>query len=283
MSYLRPKDLTTALEALAESPWRIAAGCTDLFPATEAKTLPGPILDITAIDALRGITRTAEGWRLGATTTWTDVLHANLPPAFAALQAAAREVGALQVQNRGTLAGNLCNASPAADGVPPLLALDAEVELASAKGHRRMALCDFLTGVRQTQKRPDEMMVALHVPAKAALGDSAFLKLGARSYLVISIAMCAVRCHTTENRITDIALAVGACSPVATRLTAIETELTGNPLNDHDIDTAITDAAVAEALSPIADVRADAAYRATAAAELLRRALSSLGSQRRAA
>jgi len=209
---------------------------------------------------------------MGATTTWGDILHADLPAALRGLQLAAREVGARQIQNRGTIAGNLCNASPAADGVPPLLTLDAEVELRNADGHRRLPLSAFLTGARRTALQTGEMLTAIHVPTEAAQGRSHFLKLGARSYLVISIAMCAARVEIREGVVVKAALSVGACSPVAQRLSAVEDALIGHPLDPGRV----TDAAVAAALSPIDDVRADAHYRSDAAPEVLRRTLAHL-------
>ncbi|HET9069944.1 MAG TPA: FAD binding domain-containing protein, partial [Amaricoccus sp.] len=159
--------------------------------------------------------------------------------------------------------------SPAADGVPPLLALDAEVELASAAGRRSLPLAAFLRDVRATERRPDEILTAVRIPGSALAGRSAFLKLGARAHLVISIAMVAARIVVEDGRIAAAALAVGACGPVATRLPAIEARLAGARADAVRIDPE----EVAAALRPIDDVRATAAYRAEAAAELLRRAI----------
>lgn len=273
-AYFRPDTLQAALDVLAEAPVTVAAGCTDLFPATPARALAGPVLDITGIAELRGIARKEGGFRIGAATRWSDVIRADLPPGFDMLKQAAREVGSIQIQNAGTVAGNICNASPAADGVPCLLALGAEVELASARGQRRLALGAFVTGPRQTALAPGEMVVALHVPDAAAAGRSCFLKLGARRHLVISIAMVAARLAVRGGRVQEAALAVGACSAVATRLPALEAALAGK--NAAGLSAHVSDAAVAAALSPIDDIRADAAYRAQAAAELLRRALDEL-------
>ena len=144
-----------------------------------------------------------EGWRLGATTTWAELIEAPLPPLFDGLKQAAREVGGRQIQNAGTVAGNLCNASPAADGVPPLLALDAEVELAGRAGTRRLPLAAFITGNRRTVLAPGELLVAIHVPKPAHDARSAFLKLGARRYLVISIAMAAATLEIEDGRVAD--------------------------------------------------------------------------------
>ncbi len=273
-AYHRPKDLDTALALLAEPTLRVAAGCTDLFPATQARALPGPILDITAIPALRGISQTDDGWRIGAATTWTDILRADLPPAFDGLKLAAREVGSVQIQNAGTLAGNLCTASPAGDGIPCLVTLDASVELRSAAATRTLKLQDFLTGARRTALAPGELVTAIHIPGSASRGRSTFLKLGARKYLVISIAMVAARVETDGDTIARAAIAIGACSPVAARLTALEARLQDTPLATA-ADTVTRDL-VAQPLAPIDDIRADAGYRVEAATELTRRALRAL-------
>lgn len=267
--------LEDALAVLDEPGVQVAAGCTDLFPATDRPALRGPVLDLTGIDGLRGITQDGDHIRIGATTRWSDLIRADLPPAFDMLRQAAAEVGSTQIQNAGTVAGNICNASPAADGVPCLLALDALVEITSGKGRRNLPLKQFVTGPRKTALAPGELVTAVLIPQAAARGSSRFLKLGARKYLVISIAMVAVRLEIQAGQITDAAIAVGACGPVATRLPALEAALTGLPAN-----TALAERARAEIiapdLSPIDDIRADAAYRITAATELIRRALRDL-------
>ncbi len=265
--YQRPERLEDALATLASGDWQIVAGCTDVFPATERKVLDCPTLDITGIGTLRGIDRTDDGLRIGATTTWTDILQADLPAACDGLKLAAREVGAAQIQNRGTLAGNLCNASPAADGVPPLLTLDAEIEISSATATRRMPLAAFITGPRKTVLQAEELVTAIHIPKAALQGRGHFLKLGARKYLVISVAMTAARVTLLDGVIAQAAFAIGSCGPVATRLPDVETHLVGR-VYDPDL---ITDMMVESAISPIEDIRADASYRQTSAAELLRR------------
>ena len=265
--YLRPSTLQDAVLIAGREGMRLAAGCTDLFPATAGQTLGGPILDLTAIDALTGISRSANGWRIGAATTWAALQRAELPAAFDGLKAAAKDVGSVQIQTAGTIGGNLCNASPAADGVPPLLTLNAEVELASLAGSRRLGLGEFLTGPRKTALRTGEILTAIHVPQVG--GQGGFLKLGARRYLVISIAMVAARIGTENGIVTEAALAVGACSPVAVRLAAQEAALLGAPL--ATLGERIRADLVAPYLSPIPDIRADATYRAGSATELLRR------------
>src|SRR5260370_6134473 len=132
-AYLRPHRLEDALTALAR-PRVVLAGGTDFYPARVGRAIDEDVLDIGGIAVLRGISADVVGWRLGATTTWSELLEADLPPLFDGLQQAPREVGGRPIQNAGTLAGNLCNASPAADGVPCLLALDAEIEIAGPPG-----------------------------------------------------------------------------------------------------------------------------------------------------
>lgn len=271
--YHRPRDLDEALKALTR-PCTVLAGGTDFYPARVGRPVTEDVLDISGIDALRGISETAAGWRLGATTTWSELVEAELPPLFDGLKQAGREVGGRQIQNAGTLAGNLCNASPAADGVPALLALDAEVEVVCSTGHRRVPLAGFITGVRRTVLQPGELVAALHVPRPRHAARAAFLKLGARRYLVISIAMASAVVESAEGKVQAARIAVGACSPVAQRLPALEAALVGAPL-DRTLADRIDPAHLAP-LSPIDDVRGSAAYRRDAVLVLLRRLLQEL-------
>ncbi|PZX17028.1 N-methylhydantoinase B [Palleronia aestuarii] len=269
MSLYRPATLSDALHRLGQAPAALVAGGTDLYPALRDAAPPSAMIDLTGIADLAGIARDDGGWRIGAATTWTGIVRAALPPLFDGLKAAAREVGSLQIQNAGTVAGNLCNASPAADGMPPLLALDAEVEIAGAAGTRRMALRDFVTGVRQTALAPGEIVTAIRVPDRP--GRSAFLKLGARRYLVISIAMVAARVELdAEGKLAEVAVAVGACSSVARRLPELERRLVGRRADEI---AGIVAAAPLDGLAPIDDIRATAAYRVDAARTLVARAL----------
>ena len=269
-AYLRPRRLEDALTALAR-PHTVLAGGTDFYPARVGRAIDEDVLDIGGIALLRGIAADASGWRLGATTTWSELIEADLPPLFDGLKQAAREVGGRQIQNTGTLAGNLCNASPAADGVPCLLALDAEVEIAGPAGNRRLPLRQFITGVRRTALQPGELLVAIHLPRPECHASSAFLKLGARRYLVISIAMAAATLEVADGHIVAARIAVGACSPVAERLPALEAALAGAPL-DRRLADRVEPPHLAP-LSPIDDIRGSAAYRGDVVITLLRRLL----------
>ncbi len=275
-TYLRPGTLDDALAALAAQRLTVLAGGTDFYPARVGQPLDDDVLDITALEGLHGIRDESANWRIGALTTWSDLLRAELPPCFDGLKAAARDVGGVQVQNAGTLVGNLCNASPAADGVPNLLALDAEVELASAAGERRLPLADFIVGNRKTQRGPEELVTGVLLPKPRPGAASTFVKLGARRYLVISIVMIAVVIEPEAGRVAGARVAVGACSPVVQRLPALEAALRNRAL-DAALGDALSPDHLRAVIAPIDDVRASADYRWDAAETALRRCLSALG------
>ena len=139
---------------LASSGGQILAGGTDFFPSLGDRPVTGTVVDISGLGELKGVVKQPKHIRIGGLTTWTEVVKTPLPRGFDGLKAAAREIGGIQIQNRATVAGNLCNASPAADSVPPLLTLDADVELVSQAGVRRVALADFIVGNRKTLRAP---------------------------------------------------------------------------------------------------------------------------------
>ena len=273
--YLRPRVLDEALTALGLAPRVVLAGGTDYYPARVGRAPDDDILDITGIDALRGIGRDGDFIRIGAGACWADLAAADLPRACDGLKAASAQIGGVQVQNAGTVVGNLCNASPAADGIPNLLALDALVELTSRGGIRRVAVHEFITGNRATTRRLDELATAILLPVPPAAARGCFLKLGARSSLVISIAMVAgVLVPAPDGTVAAARLAVGACSPVACRLPALEAALTGRRIGPDLADLVAPEQL--SPLSPISDVRADAFYRLDAVPVLLRRVLREL-------
>ena len=270
--YLRPNTLVEAVHALAASGGQILAGGTDFFPSLADRPVRGAVVDISGLRELKGVTYDGQYIRIGGLTTWTEIIKTPLPRCFDGLKAAAREIGGIQIQNRGTVAGNLCNASPAADSVPPLLALDAEVELVSRAGVRRMPLGDFIVGNRQTQRRAGEILSQIIVPRAVENATSTFLKLGVRRYLVISIVMVAVVIDKdSANCIREARVSVGSCSVVARRLNELELDLVGTPVAVGMGSLATADHL--RSLSPIQDVRATAAYRRTATLHLVQRAL----------
>lgn len=272
MMFDRPLDLDRALSLLAGDQWSILSGGTDFYPALGDRPPSGNIMDISGLEGLRSIRNNGAHWEFGALVTWTDIVKFELPAAFYGLKLAALEIGSVQIQNRATLAGNICNASPAADGVPPLLTLDAKIRLSSHSGVRELPLSEFVTGNRKTELRSDELVTAILIPDQSAQGKSAFRKLGARKYLVISIAMVAVRIRLEEdNTITEIAVSAGSCSLVAQRFSQLETFLTGRKLTPETVT--LIDANYLENLSPIDDVRATSHYRMEAVLQLIRRTI----------
>ena len=287
-AYYRPRSLDEALAIRAERPVTLLAGGTDVYPAKTARAGWGEmshadVLDISGVEGLRGIAETPTRLRFGALTTWSELRRAALPPACAGWQAAARDVGGAQIQNRGTLVGNICTASPAGDGIPCLLTLEAEVELASAGGSRTVPIGGFVTGYRRTDIKRDEIVTAIVVPKLAPSARGEFLKLGSRRYLVISIVMVAgVLVADDDGTIGQARIAVGACSPVAQRMHALEAALVGRNLEEAP-DLVVADQFAP--LSPVDDIRASAAYRRSAAVELTRDLLAGFAaaSQLRAA
>ncbi len=270
--YSRPNTLDAALHVLAQDGGQILSGGTDFFPALGDRPAPDRVIDISGLSEIKGIAVEANHIRIGGLTTWSQLVATPLPRCFDGLKSAAREIGGIQIQNRGTVAGNLCNASPAADSVPPLLTLDAEVELVSEVGTRRLALAEFVVGNRKTVRRPDEILANVFVPRSLDNASSTFLKLGARRYLVISIAMVAAVVRTDDTgRVAEARIAVGSCSAAARRLTALEHALVGVPARTGL--GAIAQAEHLAQLSPIDDVRATASYRSDAALTLVGRAL----------
>ena len=269
--YQRPTSLDAAVSALAEDSLTVVAGGTDVYPALVGRDVPAAVLDVSAVRELRGITLHDDGLRIGAAVTWDEVATAALPSGLRALQQAAVQVGAVQVQKAGTVAGNICTASPAGDGIPALLALDARVELRSTRGTRVVPVDEFIVGYRATAKAADELVTAIIVPHDATRCVSSFVKLGTRAYLVISLAMVAVSIGRDEHgRVTSARVAVGACSPVARRLASIESSvLVGGPVRVARSDL--------QELTPIDDIRCSAGYRLDVVPELVSRALTECG------
>ncbi len=273
MPYALPTTIEEALGLRAKGESVLIAGGTDVYPAAVDRPLAQNVIDISRLAPLSTIESTEDGYRIGALSTWTQLLNADLPPAFNALKLAAREVGSVQIQNVATIVGNICNASPAADGVPPLLALDAEVEIRSKEGRRVIPLSSFILGNRETALNPNEIVTAVLIPNVSHTERSDFIKLGARKYLVISIAMVAVNILLdTDDRIERAKVAVGSCSAVAQRLPALEESLLGLAIAEiatHELN----DEHLLKLLSPIDDIRATKLYRLQAARVLISRAI----------
>ena len=270
--YYRPENINDAITTLSKGELTIAAGCTDLFPKTQEDSLGRNILDISAIKSLKSITIEKEFRRIGSGVTWTDLENEELPNCYEMLKECSLQVGSRQIQNLGTIGGNLCNASPAADGVPCLLSLDASVELISTNGKRILKLDDFIKGSRNTELKKNEILSAILIPEKAERGHSSFVKLGARKYLVISIAMVACKINLDGDIISDIAISIGSCSAVARRLGELENTLIGKNVNS-DLTQDIYNFDYKNHISPINDIRGTDAYRLEVAKVLVKNSI----------
>ena len=268
--YYRPDKINEALDSLSREKLTIAAGCTDLLPSTQQDNLGDNILDISGIKSLRNIDFENGFRRIGSGVTWTDIVeNNNLPNCYDMLKECSLQIGSQQIQNLGTIGGNLCNASPAADGVPCLLSLDASIELLSVNGKRVLKLEDFIKGSRKTELQNNEILSAILIPKKAEIGRSSFLKLGARKYLVISIAMIACKLNLEKDIISDIAISVGSCSAVAKRIKSLENLLIGKSIKD-ELTTIILNYNYKNYLSPINDIRGTNTYRLKASKVLVK-------------
>ena len=269
LNYYRPDNLNDGLVALSENSWTLLAGGTDFYPARVGKHLNEKVMDLTGIRELRSIRETEDQIYIGALTTWTDIVNANLPAAFEGLRKASKTIGGVQTQNAGTICGNICNASPAADSVPNLMALDAKVQLMSVKETRMLPLEEFILGNRKTARRSDELVTGLIIPHPGKDARGNFEKLGSRAFLVISIVMVGVVAELTKSEeIVKLNVAVGACSAVSKRLYLLEKESKGQNLQNLEINPLHL-----ENLEPIDDVRGTAAYRTAVTPELVMRAV----------
>jgi CO/xanthine dehydrogenase FAD-binding subunit len=278
-----PRSLSGALDLLADDPgrWKPFAGGTDLMVLLEAgKLAHTQYVSLWQLDELRGIEATAGEVVLGALTTYTDVLQNALMRAeFPLLCRAAAETGGVATQNRGTIAGNIANASPAADSPPALMVYDAVLELISVRGVRLVRYEDFHTGYKQMDLASDELIRAVRLPRPGVRRVQSYRKVGTRRAQAIS-KVCFAGALTLEGAVvSDARLAFGSVAPTVVRARAAETALRGHPLDPPAID------AVCEALSadiaPIDDIRSTERYRRHVARALLGEFLEENGRPRR--
>jgi CO/xanthine dehydrogenase FAD-binding subunit len=272
--YAAPTDLEGVLAAVAEG-YRPIAGGTDLVVGSRQRKwrLPDDLVAIDRVEALRGIVETADGGvRIGATTSHAELAaHPRLRSEWTALSDAAVIVGSPATRNTGTLGGNLANASPAAETVGPLLCFDSVVELRSREGGRRVPIAGLLVGPGQIAARPDEMIVAVEVPAVAGTFGSCYVRLEYRRQMEIAVVAATAVVSLTDHRLTDARIAITALAPTIRRVPAAEAALVGT---DGGLDAAdAAGDAAALAAAPISDVRASADYRRAMASVVVRRAV----------
>lgn len=269
-SFVAPDRLADALAYRAAHPeaWIVAGGTDIGLAVTKRHQLPGAVLSLSRIAELTGIRDHAGGLTIGAAAPYTDILRAisNRHPNFAALL---RRVGATQVRNQGSFGGNLGTASPIGDSIPCLIALDAEIEVASSAGRRRIAAADFVTGYRSTALAADELIVAVHLPDLPEAHRFHAYKLAKRVDQDISTVSAAFCLLLDKGRVAGIRAAFGGVAARAQRAHKAEAALLGQPWAEHTV--AAAKLALAEDISPMTDLRGSADYRRKAAANLIER------------
>ncbi len=265
-TYLAPRGLDDALRAMAARDATVLCGGTDLAPQTEsgARQYTAQLLNIRRIEGLSGIEARSDEIRIGAATTISEIrrnrLLADIAPV---LVEAAEHFASEQIRNAASVGGNLCNASPAGDTTPPLLVLDASVELAcwrdGAVQTRRVPLERFFVGPGKTVKLPEELLTAIVFARPAADFVGKFRKSGPRPALEISTVSVALGARLAGGRLSNVRVAMGSVAPTPLRARHVEAALEGNPLDAATIAVAV--AATAQDAKPIDDVRASAWYR----------------------
>ena len=273
-----PSSLAEATTRLAAEPgvYTLLAGGTDIMVLFEAGQLQGRrLMSLHGLAELRGIKVTPEAVELGALTTYADVQrHELLRREFPNLCRAAAETGSLAIQNRGTLGGNIANASPAADSPPALLTADCELKLVSARGERWVPYWGFQLGYKRLATAPGELLAALRLPRPKAPRQDFYRKVGTRRAQAISKVVVAASAVKHQGRLASVRLAFGSVAPTTLRCPRTERLLEGAALSSSLIERAITE--LASELAPIDDIRSTASYRAKVAGNILRQYLDSL-------
>ena len=273
-----PATLNEALDLLARdnAQWKPFAGGTDLMVLLEAGKLPHKkYVNIWNLKELSGIEVTADQVTLGALTTYTEVQnHPVLQTEFPMLCEAARETGGIAIQNRGTLGGNIVNASPAADSPPALLAYDAELELISKTGERRVPYASFHRDYKQMDIRADELVRAIRLPRSTGGLMHYYRKVGTRKAQAISKICFAATGKINHDRVAHLRIALGSVAPIPLRCFETERALLNQPLHNDSQEAAAS--TFAKEISPIDDIRSSRDYRLQVSINLLRDFLNRL-------
>ncbi len=275
---ISPASLGEALDVLArnEGAWQPFAGGTDLMVLLEAGKLPHKnYVNIRGLAELRGIEVTNTQVMLGALTTYTEVQeHEILKTEFPMLCQAAKETGGIAIQNRGTLGGNIVNASPAADSPPALLAYDAELEFVSREGSRRIPYNDFHTGYKQMNLKPGELLRGIRLPRATQTLTHYYRKVGTRKAQAISKTCFAAVGRVADDHVVQVRIALGSVAPIPLRCAQTESKLLHKRVDADSL--AAARAALAAEISPIDDLRSTRNYRLRVSLNLLEDFLQSL-------
>ena len=277
-----PSSLNEALTLLADEKTRgrLLAGGTDLMVqwASSLSPIPERVISVFGLPELCGITETEQDVLVGAAVTHADLRNSPVVRKYLpALAAAAATIGGTQIQVRGTIAGNVANASPAGDLAPALLVTDGFVVLASVSGERLVELTRFFLGYRKVDLRPDELIVRFVLPKLPKGARESFRKLGPRAAQAISKVMGSCRCRLEFGIVRQCAISIGSVAPVPVRLWELERWLAGKKLDEEVISEAEKRAAAT--VKPIDDIRSTAEYRQWVSGRLVRGFLEDMTSQ----
>jgi CO/xanthine dehydrogenase FAD-binding subunit len=255
---------------------KIIAGGTDLMVLMNAHQLEAPeFLDIWRVNELRGVVEDRNVLRIGALTTYTELIRSQSVQRFVpSLVAASRTIGAIQIQNRGTIGGNIVNASPAGDTLPVLAAYDAEIEIGNERGKRTVAFNEFFTGYRATVLQPGELLVSVCIPKLREDERDFFWKVGTRRAQAISKTVLAAKVRMTGKVFEKVSIGVGSVAPTVVRATKTERLLNGSTLSPKLIEEARQ--MISQDIAPITDLRSTEHYRRTVTGNVLARCLSEL-------
>lgn len=276
-----PRSLAEAYDLMGEAVWRPIAGGTDLMVQLtgELGEPPERLIDLWRIEELRGIAHTGDAITIGALTTYTELRHSPIVAEFLpALTEAAATIGAVQIQNRGTIGGNVANASPAGDTLPIWLATDAEIVLGSTRGERAVPAAEFWPAYRRTVRADDELVLAIRVPLPIDR-QVRFRKVGTRRAQAISKVVMSLAFRSADSPTspwTDVRVALGSVAATPIRARATEASLEGAIPDAMTADRAV--AALVGEITPIDDVRSTADYRRTVAGRVLQRLIRDEGS-----
>jgi xanthine dehydrogenase small subunit len=274
IAHVRPRELREALELRAAHPdWMLLAGGTDLMVNANHRPEPPGIIDLWRFAPIGGIQVAAGYVTIGAGATWSEVeRHSVIREQLAPLALAAREIGALQIQARGTIGGNIGTSSPVGDSLPVLLALDAELSVAGVRGGRPLPYATYCTGYRTTQLAPDELIVSISIPLPAPGTQLAWRKVGTRRAQSISKVMGAAAVTLDGDVVVSARVALGAVADRPIRIAEVEAAVAGQRLGAGAAEAARL--ALRAAIHPIDDVRSTASYRLDVAENLVARFFS---------
>ena len=279
---ITPESLDQALTLLAQEPgrWRPFAGGTDLMVLLEAGKLPHKnYVNIWSVQELHGISVTDSTVKIGALTTYSEIqAHPVLQLEFRMLCIAASETGGLAIQNRGTIGGNIVNASPAADSPPALLAYDAQLELVSTKGGRRIPYSEFHRGYKEMDLGEDELLASIYLPRSDTKLIQYYRKVGTRKAQAISKVCFAAVADVRDSTIETVRIALGSVAPIPLRCKATESFLEGKLIRESFIELAQSE--LGREIAPITDVRSTKEYRLQVSQNLLEEFLRSFNTLR---